>query len=89
MNIENILIIIVIGLGALIVLGLIIFLVYLYIFDRNQKAHSILRNYPALGRMRYFLEKIGPEFRQYWFNSDTEGKPFSRDEYEHIVKSAK
>ena len=27
--------------------------------------------------------------RQYWFNSDTEGKPFSRDDYEHIVKSAK
>ncbi|MEH7123484.1 MULTISPECIES: FMN-binding glutamate synthase family protein [unclassified Bacillus (in: firmicutes)] len=89
MYIANILIVIVIGLGALILLGIIIFLVYLYIFDRNQKAHSILRNYPALGRMRYFLEKIGPEFRQYWFNSDTEGKPFSRDEYEHIVKSAK
>ncbi|WP_066299983.1 FMN-binding glutamate synthase family protein [Bacillus sp. FJAT-29937] len=89
MHIANTLIVIVIGLGALILLGLIIFLVYLYIFDRNQKAHSILRNYPALGRMRYFLEKIGPEFRQYWFNSDTEGKPFSRDEYEHIVKSAK
>jgi len=46
------------------------------ILDRKQKKHSILRNYPLLGRIRYFLEKIGPELRQYWFNSDTEGKPF-------------
>ena len=59
------------------------------LFDRKQKKHSILRNYPVLGRARYFLEKIGPELRQYWFNSDTEGKPFSRNEYEHIVKNAK
>lgn len=27
--------------------------------------------------------------RQYWFNSDNEGKPFSRDDYEHMVKSSK
>ena len=58
-------------------------------FDRMQKHHAILRNYPVLGRIRYFLEKIGPEMRQYWFNSDNEGKPFSRDDYEHMVKSSK
>src|SRR5690606_23039925 len=67
----------------------IVSILFLLVFDRNQKMHSILRNYPFLGRVRYFLEKIGPEFRQYWFNSDTEGRPFSRDDYEHIVKSAK
>src|SRR5699024_4312667 len=67
----------------------IVFIVYLIFFDRKQKMHSILRNYPLLGRVRYFLEKIGPELRQYWFNSDDEGKPFSRKEYEHIVKSSK
>ncbi len=43
----------------------------------------------SLGRIRYFLEKIGPEMRQYWFNNDTEGKPFSRVEFENVVKSAK
>ncbi|MDW7614928.1 FMN-binding glutamate synthase family protein [Peribacillus simplex] len=74
---------------ALVVIALVIFLVYLLILDRNQKHHAILRNYPVLGRVRYFLEKIGPEFRQYLFNEDTEGKPFSRDDYEHIVKSSK
>src|SRR5699024_6450602 len=35
----------------------------------------------------YFFENIGPEFRQYWFDSDTEGRPFSREEYQQIVKT--
>src|SRR5699024_7966334 len=46
-------------------------------------------NYPLLGRVRYFFEKIGPEFRQYLFDNDREGKPLSRKDYEHIVKKAK
>src|SRR5690625_7379638 len=66
-----------------------LFLVYFVLFDRKQKRHSVLRNYPLLGRARYFLEKIGPELRQYWFNSDSEGRPISRDDYEHIVRSSK
>ncbi|MFF2446995.1 FMN-binding glutamate synthase family protein [Neobacillus sp. NPDC058068] len=89
MNTADVLIIILFTFIALVLLALVLFLAYLFMFDRNQKRHSILRNYPALGRFRYFFEKVGPEFRQYWFNSDTEGKPFSRDEYEHIVKGAK
>lgn len=89
MEIANILVIIEFVFIALLLLGAVVFIGYLLIFDRNQKQHSILRNYPALGRIRYFFEKIGPEMRQYWFNSDTEGKPFSRDDYEHIVRSAK
>ncbi|MFD0828544.1 FMN-binding glutamate synthase family protein [Neobacillus sp. M.A.Huq-85] len=89
MNIADFFTIIGFIIFAVVIIGLLILLVYLLVLDRNQKMHSILRNYPVLGRMRYFLEKVGPEFRQYWFNSDTEGKPFSRDEYEHIVKSAK
>lgn len=61
----------------------------MFFIDRKQKQHPILRNYPVIGRVRYFLETIGPELRQYLFNNDLEGKPFSRDEYEHIVKKAK
>ncbi|MCM2534189.1 FMN-binding glutamate synthase family protein [Neobacillus pocheonensis] len=87
--VSNILIIIVFLIFVIIAIALMIFVFYLLVFDRNQKMHSILRNYPGLGRVRYFLEKMGPELRQYWFNSDTEGKPFSRDDYEHIVRSAK
>ncbi len=61
----------------------------LYFFDRRQPASPVLRNYPLLGRMRYFLEQIGPELRQYWFDSDREARPFSRADYQHVVKSAK
>ena len=64
-------------------------LIILYVFDRRQKEHSILRNYPILGKMRYFLEKFGPELRQYLFNNDNEGKPFSRNRYQQIVKRGK
>ncbi len=59
------------------------------IFDRRQKQHSVLRNYPVLARVRYFFESIGPELRQYLFLNDNEDKPFSRDQYQHIVLAGK
>src|SRR5690625_979143 len=88
-HIASILLIISFILIGIILLAAILFLVYLILFDQRQKKHSVLRNYPLLGRVRYFFEKIGPELRQYWFNNDLEGKPFSRTDYEHIVRSAK
>lgn len=57
--------------------------------DKRQKQHSVLRNYPLLARVRYFLEKIGPEMRQYLFLQDTKGKPFSRNDYTNIVVAGK
>lgn len=89
MNTAHLLIIIGFTFIALIIIILAILWVSLLMIDRNQKRHAILRNYPVLGRIRYFFEKIGPEMRQYWFNGDNEGKPFSRDDYEHIIKNAK
>ncbi|MGV3487728.1 MAG: FMN-binding glutamate synthase family protein [Tuberibacillus sp.] len=74
---------------VLFILFLVITFLAMFIHDRRQDRHPILRNYPVLGKIRYFLEAIGPEMRQYWFNSDTEGRPFSRDDYEHVVKTAK
>ncbi|MBS7529371.1 FMN-binding glutamate synthase family protein [Hazenella sp. IB182353] len=64
-------------------------IMYLYIKDRNQKEHSILRNFPILGKIRYIFEKIGPEMRQYWFNDDQNGTPFSRLDYLNVIFSAK
>lgn len=63
--------------------------VLFYIFDQRQKQHAVLRNYPLLGRIRYIFEMIGPELRQYLFDHDTEGKPFSRVDYQTVVLSAK
>ena len=89
MHISNLLIILVFTFFSILIVGFAILWLTLLMIDRNQKRHAILRNYPVLGRIRYFFEKIGPEMRQYWFNSDNEGKPFSRDDYEHIIKNAK
>jgi len=51
--------------------------------------HSIIRAHPYLGWMRYLLEKLGPELRQYWFDGDNENRPFSRADFLGIVFSAK
>ncbi|MFF2755350.1 FMN-binding glutamate synthase family protein [Psychrobacillus sp. NPDC058041] len=63
--------------------------IFLYLYDRKQKQHAILRNYPILGRMRYILEKAGPELRQYLFDNDNGGEPFNREEYLHMVMPGK
>lgn len=67
----------------------IVTILFLYNLDRKQKQHAILRNFPILGRMRYMLEKTGPEFRQYMFDGDTEGQPFNREEYLRMVLPGK
>lgn len=89
LNIADVLIVI----GSILLVFILVILIlvglYVYFIDRNQKQHPILRNYPLVGRARYFFETIGPELRQYLFNNDTEGKPFSRYEYQNIVKTAK
>jgi glutamate synthase (ferredoxin) len=64
-------------------------LAVLYFSDRRQTQHAILRNFPILGRLRYLLEHVGPEFRQYLFDADLEGKPFSREGYRSIVYAGK
>ncbi|GGJ95239.1 glutamate synthase large subunit-like protein YerD [Lentibacillus kapialis] len=80
--------------GILILLALVILvpavlLLRLYFHDVKQKEHSVLQNYPILGRMRYILEKMGPELRQYLFLDDMEGKPFNRKEFEFVAKAGK
>lgn len=57
--------------------------------DRSQVQHSVRRNYPVLARVRYISEHFGPEFRQYFFDSDHEGKPYTRVDFQFIVKAAK
>ncbi|MFC4557649.1 FMN-binding glutamate synthase family protein [Virgibacillus kekensis] len=89
MNIADIMIVIGFITVILIILCLIVGLIYFYFVDRTQKQHPVLRNYPVIGRARYFFENIGPELRQYFFNNDNEGKPFSRNEFQHIVRKSK
>ncbi len=69
--------------------GIFIFLVLLFVKDKFQTQHAILRTHPILGRMRYIFEMIGPEMRQYWFANDKDGKPIDRDTQETIAKAGK
>ena len=39
-------------------------LILVAIYDVMQTKHQILHNFPVVGHLRYFLEKIGPELRQ-------------------------
>ena len=57
--------------------------------DLRQTRHSILRNYPVIGHMRFFLEFIRPEIRQYFIESETETLPFSRAERSLVYQRAK
>ncbi|WP_420855413.1 FMN-binding glutamate synthase family protein [Virgibacillus indicus] len=71
-----------------IVVPLLLFL-RVYLHDEKQQEHSILHNYPLLGKARYIIEKAGPELRQYLFNNDNEGRPFHRREFEFVYKAGK
>lgn len=57
--------------------------------DALQTRHSVLRNFPVLGRMRYFLESVRPEIRQYFVESDHEETPFSREARSIVYQRAK
>ena len=57
--------------------------------DLLQTKHSILRSYPIAGRLRFLLEEIRPAIRQYFFEDDKDGRPFSRDKRAVVYQRAK
>ena len=65
------------------------FLALVGVYDVVQERHSILRNYPIIGHMRFLFEGIRPEIRQYLIESDQDEEPFSRDARSLIYQRAK
>lgn len=61
----------------------------LYIIDVTQTQQTIRRNYPVIGRFRYFFEHMGEFFRQYFFAMDREEMPFNRAERSWAYRAAK
>ena len=61
----------------------------LYVHDRRQTAHTILRNYPIIGYFRYFAETLGEYMRQYQYLPDWAERPFNRLERAWVYRSAK
>ena len=59
------------------------------VYDILQSKRSVLRNYPLIGHLRYMLEFIRPEMRQYFLESDSEATPFSRSQRSLVYQRAK
>lgn len=57
--------------------------------DLLQRKQAVRRNYPVTAHIRYLLEGIGPEIRQYFIESDTDERPFSREQRAIIYQRAK
>ena len=66
--------------GPLIVLG---------VTDMTQTRQAVRRNFPVIGHGRYLLEKIRPEINQYFVESNSDGKPFSRSDRSVVYQRAK
>ncbi|GJM09133.1 MAG: FMN-binding glutamate synthase family protein [Lysobacteraceae bacterium] len=82
LNISSALFIIVVG-------SLTLAIIVMYVVDRTQKEHTIRRNYPVIGRFRYFFEHLGEFFRQYFFAMDREELPFNRAQRSWAYRAAK
>lgn len=59
------------------------------ILDCIQTKHAVRRNYPVIGNLRYLFEMIRPEINQYFVESNTEGRPFSRERRSMIYQRSK
>src|SRR5258708_37512726 len=59
------------------------------VWDVVQSRHSIRRNYPILANIRFLLEEIRPEIRQYFLESDSDGTPFNRSKRAVAYQRAK
>ncbi len=64
-------------------------LVLLGFQDFRQQRHSIQRNYPVIGHIRWLVEAVRPELRQYLIEADEEAAPFSRAQRELVYERAK
>ena len=72
-------VLVVIGVGLLVVAA----------HDVIQRRHAVLRNFPIVGHLRFLIEKIGPEMRQYVVADNDEERPFNRDQRRWLYATAK
>lgn len=69
--------------------GLLFIIALIWLHDLLQTEHSILRNFPVLGHVRYFLEFLRPEIQQYFIATDESELPFNRETRSLIYQRAK
>jgi glutamate synthase domain-containing protein 2 len=66
-----------------------VFILTIAASDSLQTKHTIKKNYPVVGRLRYLFESVRPEFRQYFFEGELDGKPFNRRQRSIVYQRAK
>jgi glutamate synthase domain-containing protein 2 len=79
-------------LGAILLVALfaaLLWIAVVYLLDVTQTAHAVRRNFPVIGRFRYFFEHLGEFFRQYFFAMDREELPFNRAQRGWVYRAAK
>jgi len=96
-NTKNILIILAVILGIWLIieisfLWLVIIitgLIALAVYDMKQTKHSLWRNFPIVGRLRWVFEELRPPLRQYFMESDIDGVPFNRQDRSLVYRRSK
>ena len=68
---------------------IVLFLTALGYFDMIQTKHSIMRIYPVVGRLRFFMEEMRPKIYQYFIESDIDGRPINRIDRSTVYQRAK
>ena len=77
---------------AFLMIGLLVgtvVIAFMYVADITQTKQTVRRNYPVIGRFRYFFEHLGEFFRQYFFAMDREELPFNRAQRSWIYRACK
>ncbi len=74
---------------VIVLLVVLVVLVGVVVYDLAQRHHAILRNFPVIGHLRYMLEAVGPELRQYIVTGNDEERPFSRNQRRWVYSTAK
>jgi glutamate synthase domain-containing protein 2 len=59
------------------------------LYDLFQKKHTLWRNFPIIGRIRWVMEELRPFFRAYMVESETEGRPFNHEQRAMVYRRAK
>lgn len=77
------------GLGGRLLALVPVLLTLLGCFDLAQPWHAVLRNYPVIGHVRWLVELVRPELRQYLFEDEEEATPFSRAQRTLVYQRAK
>ncbi len=69
-------------------LVIVIAFILLGLYDIHWASHNVLRNYPVIGHLRYAMEFISPEIRQYFIETNESGKPYNRLQRELVAARA-